>query len=242
MRFLNVAGMTAAIFLKMTAGLLAQTTNQQIETMTNDWCAAEGHDRAFCACMKSEIDQKVRPIASSDEALLVWLALFAGGSLNPMTVAQVMQSATPSEQQAAAMIFTQVPDLGASCEAPATELADTGNIDGTPYERFMVVCIAENEDEGLCTCLADNLQEQLSADDFELMVDLRVADFQGADDPLAVVAAERGLTGAEAEEALASNTRLLSGMMAVNPMACLGEVPGLSAIPGLPAIPGVPSQ
>lgn len=212
----------------------SQTAAEQMQDITNQWCAEEGHSDEYCGCFKAEVDEKVRPIAGSDEVLLAWMALHAGGAINPMTMAQILQKASPTDQQAAAMIFTQVPDLGASCAVPNANFQSAESIDGSPRERFMTVCIAENDEEELCGCMVDQMQSKLSENDFELLVDLRVAEFQGADDPLAVVADDRGLTREEAEEALSANSGLISGMMATNLMSCVGAVPGLQSLPGLP--------
>ena len=88
------------------------------------------------------------------------------------------------------------------------------------------------------------MEEIFSSDDFELFVDIREAEFNGADDAFAKVAEDRGLTRAEAETALQNNPAMIGGAMAMAgaAMQCMGGMPNMSGIPGMPQIPGMPGQ
>ena len=148
----------------------------------------------------------------------------------------LMQSIPQADNQSAAMMFMETMDMGESCsQGPA---AAAPKLEGTPRERMMTVCIAENEDEALCDCMVSKMEAQFNPDDFELMVDIREAEHRGAEDAFAEVAAERGLSREEAEQALMNNPAIIGASMSMGAsmMQCMG---GMPQMPTFPAMPGM---
>ena len=207
-------------------------------------CSDNGNSDAYCACYIRDFDARIVAASPSDNATLAFALMTGGGSMPPMDYMTSAQSIPQSDHEAAAMLRMRVSDLGDNCSQG--EVAAPEPMQGTPAERMTAICIEENENEALCQCMTGQLESKLSPDDFELIVDIREADAQGADDPLAKVAQDRGLSKTEAEDAIAMNRSLMGGMMGMNMMACMGGMPSMPAFPGgmpdLQNIPGMPRR
>ena len=148
---------------------------------------------------------------------------------------------TPQDQQALGPLMMQTMGVGDSCPqeevasaqaaaATASTAAMAGGPDGSPQERMLAMCMEDNDDRAACDCLVGKMSESLEPDDFELLVDIRQAEFNGADDPFAVVAQQRGLSGPQAQMELLSSQSMLMGVMGMNLMACMSGMPGMPAI------------
>ncbi|MEL6859900.1 MAG: hypothetical protein AAFO74_16045 [Pseudomonadota bacterium] len=204
--------------------------------IVSDACSMDGNSDQYCSCYQDEFETRVIAAAPSSNVALAWALMGTSGSaLSATEQLRLTQSVPQADHQAAGMMFIETMDMGENCtQGVSTATA----LSGTPYERMIHICVAENEDEILCNCMIGQMQSKLSEDDFELIADIREADFLGADDPLAVVAEDRGLTSAEAEEALAMNTAMMNSMMGMNLMSCFGDLP-----PGMPmSFPGMPAE
>lgn len=195
-------------------------------------CASNGNSSQYCTCYASQFETRVVGRAASPKATLAWALMNHGDALKTSEFASLTQSIPQADHQAAGMLLIETMDMGEGCSQGPAPAAT--RLKGTPKERMMKVCVAENEDKALCSCLVGEMESGLSEDDFELIVDMREAEYRGSEDPLAEVAAERGLTRAEAEEALGSNRAMLSGLMGMNAMKCLGGMPNMQGIPGFP--------
>ena len=103
---------------------------------------------------------------------------------------------------------------------------------------MIALCTADGAEMSTCTCAVDRMEAQFPPADFELIVDIREADARGEEDPLAAVAAERGLSADEARDALENNPAIIRGsmMMGQSMMQCMGGMPNLPA--GIPGLPG----
>ncbi|MEM1088303.1 MAG: hypothetical protein AAGH90_11280, partial [Pseudomonadota bacterium] len=205
--------------------------------IVSDACTADGNTDQYCACYQDEFETRVVASAESENIALAWALMGTGGSgLSTSEQLRLTQSLPQSDHQAAGMMFVQTMDMGEQCTQGPTVQATA--LQGTPSERMQAICVAENEDEQLCQCMTSQMESRLSPDDFELIVDIREAGFQGANDPLAKVAEDRGLTAKEAEEALAMNQSMMGGIMGMDMMACMtagtGGMPDLSNMPGFP--------
>lgn len=209
-----------------------QTGLMQTREIARQSCASAGNSEQYCQCYMADFESKVVSVSPSDNVTRAWVLMTAGSEMEPVKYMQMVQSVPQSDHQAAAMLMMQTSDIGAACTQGS--VSEAAPLSGTPYDRMMHICIADNEDESLCECTVSQLQSKLSEDDFELIVDVREAEFNGADDPLAVVAEDRGMTGAEAEEALAMNMAMISGVMSMNMMSCFGAMPGMPNVPGMP--------
>lgn len=195
-------------------------------------CTADGNSEHYCQCYMDDIERKVVSVSPSGNVTRAWVLMNAGSGMEPKAYMKMVQSVPQSDHQAAAMLMMQTMDVGEACsQGPASAAPQ---LSGTPYDRMMNICVAENEDETMCKCMVSQMKSKVSEDDFELIVDIREAQFNGADDPLAVVAEDRGLTADEAEEAMAMNMSMMSGMMSMNMMACMGGMPSMPSIPGVP--------
>lgn len=204
----------------------------QTREIARQACGSAGNSAQYCQCYMADFESKIVAVSPSDNATRAWVLMTAGSEMEPTTYMEMVQAVPQSDHQAAAMLMIQASDVGETCtQGLASEVTP---LSGTPYDRMMHICIADNEDEALCECTVSQLQSKLSEDDFELIVDVREAEFNGADDPLAVVAEDRGMTGAEAEEALAMNMAMISGVMSMNMMSCFGGMSGMPSIPGMP--------
>lgn len=203
--------------------------------IVSDACTADGNTDQYCACYKDEFETRVVASAPSDNIALAWALMGTGGSgLATSEYMRLTQSLPQSDHQAAGMMFMQTMDMGEQCtQGPA---AQAPAMQGTPSERMRAICIAENEDEALCGCMVDKMESQFSPDDFELIVDIREAEYRGAEDAFAEVAAQRGLSREEAETALMNNPAIISGSMSMGAslMQCMGGMPNMPAIPGIP--------
>lgn len=204
----------------------------QARMIVGNSCSSNGNSDQYCSCYASEFETRVVSASPSPNVILAWALMGHGDGLKTSEYAQLTQSIPQSDHQAAGMMFIQTMDMGETCSQGP--LPEATRLDGTPRERMIEVCVAENEDEAICNCMVDEMQANLSPDEFELMVDMREADYRGADDPLAEVAAERGLTRAEAEEALGGNQSLIAGVMGMNAVKCLGGIPNIQGFPGFP--------
>ena len=162
--------------------------------------------------------------------------------MTQMDYIATMQSLSREDQQAAGMMLMSTSDLGSNCTQGKP--AEVKPMQGTPKERMLNICITENEDRNLCECAVGKMEESFSPDDFELFVDIREAEFNGANDAFAKVAEDRGLTRAGAETALQNNPSIMGGAMAMAgaTMQCMGGMPNMSGIPGMPQIPGMPGR
>jgi len=205
---------------------------EQARSIAAGSCAQDGNSDQYCACFMDAFESQVVQRASSPSVVLAWTMMGTSvSSLSTMQQMNLMQSLEPQDQQAAAMLFTQTMDIADGCsQGPAPAVAA---LEGAPRERMMQICISENEDEALCECMVDGMEGQFSPDDFELIVDMREAEYQGAEDPLGVVASQRGLSASEAEEALANNPAIMAGTMAMASaaMQCIGGIPDMPAMP-----------
>jgi hypothetical protein len=226
------------------SGLSSGSKREQATAILANDCSDNGNSDAYCACYMRDFDARIVAASPSDNATLAFALMTGGGSMPPMDYMTSVQSVPQSDHEAAAMLRMSVSDLGDNCSQG--EVAAPEPLQGTPAERMTAICIEENENEALCQCMTGQLESKLSPDDFELIVDIREADAQGADDPLAKVAQDRGLSKAEAEEAMVMNRSLMGGMMGMDLMACMGGMPSMPAFPGgmpdLQNIPGMPRQ
>ncbi|MGJ8563551.1 MAG: hypothetical protein ACSHXY_08355 [Alphaproteobacteria bacterium] len=201
-------------------------------------CSSNGGSSSFCGCVMADFEKKVVQKSPRPGVTLAWALMRAGSSLPSDDLIQLTMASNRNDQKAAGQMFMSTMDVGDSCtEAKVTPKA----MKGDPRERMIEICTAENENKTMCICTTDKMRSKLSSDDFELIVDIREADFRGADDPLAEVAADRGLTAKEAEQAMMTNQSLMGGIMAMDMMSCMGGMPGMpdmSQIPGMPKLPG----
>jgi hypothetical protein len=198
-------------------------------------CSADGNSQQYCACFNEEFETRVIQKAASPNIALSWaLTRSSSSALAASEQLVLMQSIPNADHQAAGMLFVETMDIGEQCSQGPVAAAD--KLKGTPRERMMQICVADNADEALCGCMVDKMQAQFSEDDFELIVDIREADFNGADDALATVAEERGLTAEEAETALMNNPAIIGGAMAMGStlMQCMGGMPTMPMFPGMP--------
>ncbi|MEO1039599.1 MAG: hypothetical protein AAFX09_08635 [Pseudomonadota bacterium] len=204
------------------------------------YCSQTGNGEAYCGCYMREFEARVVQ-ASSPDVALAWALNFASDGIavsERMTFAQTMP---PAAMQQSAMLFASTADLGDSCPLTAQPDDETSSrLTGSPRDRLIQICIEDGADTAMCTCAVDRMEAQFPPADFELIVDIREADARGEDDPLAAVAAERGLTAAEAEEALQNNPAIMRGAMAMGQsmMQCMGGMPAMPNMPG--GIPGMP--
>lgn len=201
-------------------------------------CSADGNSAQFCACYMNEFETRVVQPSASPDVVLAWaLTGTSGSGLIGSDRIRLMQSVPQSDFQTAGMMMIETMDMGETCpRGPAPQAA---SLKGTPRERMMQICVAENEDESLCNCMINSMEAQFPPDDFELLVDIREAEFNGSDDPLATVAEQRGLSRDEAETAIMNNPAVIGGAMAMgaSAMQCMGGMPNMSNIPGMPGIP-----
>ena len=205
-------------------------------------CSQNGNSDTYCRCYMRDFESRVVGQTANGNVTLAWALMQGDSSMSQMDYIATMQSLSREDQQAAGMMLMSTSDLGSNCTQG--EPAEVKPMQGTPKERMLNICIAENEDRNLCECAVGKMEESFSSDDFELFVDIREAEFNGADDAFAKVAEDRGLTRAEAETALQNNPAMIGGAMAMAgaAMQCMGGMPNMSGIPGMPQIPGMPGQ
>lgn len=200
-------------------------------------CTNNGNSEHYCACYMRDFEARIVQTSSPDVAL-AWALNFAGEGVTASERMSLAQSVPREAMQQSASLFASTMDLGDSCSqaAPGEDAAPT-RMAGSARERMIALCTADGADARTCNCVVDRMEGALPPDDFELIVDIREAEARGADDPLAEVAAERGLTADEAEEALANNPAIIEGsmMMGQSMMQCMGGMPALpQGIPGMP--------
>ncbi|NQY13893.1 MAG: hypothetical protein HRT81_08560 [Henriciella sp.] len=203
--------------------------------IVNESCAAQGNSATYCTCYSQAYETDVAKKVDDPEVALAWALLNSGGAgLSTTDFMSMTQSIPQATHQAAGMMLIQTMELGSHCTQGQTIKA--ASLSGTPKQRMMEICVNENEDEALCSCTVGKMEAQFSPDDFELIVDIREAEFLGSEDALADVAEQRGLNRAEAEEALANNPAIIGGMMSMGAsmMQCMGGVPNMSGLPGMP--------
>jgi hypothetical protein len=221
--------------------LASDSNREKAAAILSNNCASDGNSAAYCACYMRDFDARIVSASPDDNATLAFALMTGGGSMPPMDYMSATQSLPQADHEAAAMLLMSVPDLGGSCTQG--EVVAPEPLQGTPADRMTAICMKDNDDAAMCQCMTGQLESKLSADDFELIVDLREADAQGAHDPLAKVAKDRGLSKAEAEEAMAMNRSLMGGMMGMDMMACMGGMGGFPpGMPDLQNIPGMPRQ
>lgn len=201
------------------------------ESLIESGCAAQGNSESYCACYMRDYRQIAASQMPDEDTALAWALLNFGDSLPQSEYIRLMQELPQQAQQSAVMMTMSTAQVGETCTQGASGVE--GKLSGSARSRMMKICMAENEDEALCNCMVDQMQEKLSASDFELVVDLREAEYRGIEDPLAHVAKERGLTRGQAEQGLGANQALTGGLMGMDVMSCLGGLPGGVAIPGL---------
>lgn len=205
---------------------------EQARTIVASSCSKDGNSEQYCTCFMDAFETKVVQRAPSEDVALAWTMIgTSASSLSTMQRMNLMQALEPQVQQAAGMLFAQTMDIADGCSQGPSPV--TAGLEGSPHQRMMQICISEHEDEALCSCMIDGMQDQFSPDDFELIVDIREAEYRGADDPLATVAEQRGLSAEEAEEALASNPAIMAGAMAMasSAMQCMGGMPNIPTMP-----------
>lgn len=225
----------------VTPDLTSGSKRAQAAAILSEDCTGNGNSDAYCACYRRDFETRVVQASPDDNTTLAFALMTGGGALSSLDYMAAVQSVPQSAHQAAAMIMMSVPNLGETCTQGETSTPHP--LQGTPAERMTAICVQENDNEALCQCMTGQLEGKLSPDNFELIVDIREADAQGADDPLAKVAADRGLSKSEAEEAMAMNQSLMGGVMAMDMMACMGGMPSMPSFPtGMPNIPGMPGQ
>ena len=203
-------------------------------------CASNGNSEHYCACYMRDFEARVVAPSSPDVAL-AWAVNFgAEGGISASERMSFAQSLPQSAMQEAGMLFAQTSDIGQACtQNPAGATGEARRRpEGTPRERMERLCLADGADAETCSCAAGRMEAAFPAADFELIVEIREADARGEDDPLAAVAAERGLSADEAREALENNPAIIRGtmMMGQSLMQCMGGMPDLPA--GIPGIPG----
>ncbi|MEM1402239.1 MAG: hypothetical protein AAGG55_02805 [Pseudomonadota bacterium] len=224
----------AAVNVREAPGSAAKAAGgpvDQARSIIESNCSKQGNSGEYCACYLNDFNDRVVPAASSGSVALAWVVSFSPfAEMGPQSMA-LMQQIPQADFQSAGMLMMQTMDIGESCAqgSTATDIADTA-LNGTAKERMTAICIEENDDQTLCRCLTEKMAAGLSEDDFELVVDMREAEFRGAEDPLATVAEQRGLTKAQAEAALMANRGLMGGVMNMDVMACMGGLPSTSGM------------
>jgi len=199
-------------------------------------CADEGNSEGYCGCYMKEFETRVVDQAPNGNAALSWALLQGNSAMTNMDYMTTIQSIPPADQKAAAMMLMDTSDLGETCPKMDETAAEPEPLGETPAERMMAICIEDNEDEALCRCMVDNMESKFPPDDFELIVDIREAEFRGSEDAFATVAEDRGLTRQEAETALKNNPAIMGGTMAMagSMMQCMGGMPSMPMFPGMP--------
>jgi len=215
--------------------LTGDDTTKARRIMTTS-CAAEGHSNAYCQCRMADFENRIVSKAARPGVVLAWAMMRGASGIPDEALLQIQLAAKKADQIEAGQLFATTYDVGESCQDAPSE--STQALKGDARTRMVAICMSENDNQPLCECTTDKMREKLSADDFELVVDIREADMQGADDPLAKVAADRGLTAEEGERALETNKSLMMGMMGADLMSCMGGMPDMSQMPGVPQLPG----
>ena len=210
----------------------ASKDDTSAEAILISGCSADGNSESYCACYMEDYRANVAPLMPDADTAKAWALLNYGGGLSRTAYMEAVRSIPQAAHERAGMLMMSTMDVGSSCtQGPS---AVDAPMEGSARERMMAVCIAENEDEALCGCMVDQMQEKLSEDDFELIVDLREAEYRGVEDPLAHIAEKRGLTRDEAEQALGMNQSMMGALMGMDMMACMGGIPGGFTMPGGP--------
>lgn len=214
------------------------STIENARKIVSDNCAADGNSSDYCGCYINDFEAQVVSRAKTPAVALAWALLNGSGALSDSQYISTMQSIPEADMRSAAMMNLETMDLGGQCSKGQTSTAPA--LTGTAEERMIKICMSENDNRQLCECTTSKMKSKLSVTDFKLIVDIREADHQGADDPLAKVAADRGMTTKQAEQAMMTNQSLMGGMMGMDLMSCMGGMPNLSNIPGMPDISQFP--
>ncbi|MAK61119.1 MAG: hypothetical protein CMK09_09100 [Ponticaulis sp.] len=224
-------GEAEAIIEKANAGpsVMKTETNdlRRARTIIADGCSAQGNSDTYCGCIASEFRTKIVPAAGTPKVASGWaFMLYGADALPDADFMNGMQSlSTSGEMESVAMFVGQAPDIESVCyEREKAAAVPASGLTGSAYERQVEMCTSDGTDEVMCECMANQMQESLGPDDFELIVDIREAEYLGHEDGFEKVAADRGLTKEEAEQAMAMNNQMISGVMSMDPMACIGDI------------------
>lgn len=168
-----------------------QGDQAKAERLMQTSCKQQGNSPRHCQCVMKDFDQKAVNRSPRPGVTLAWVAMRNGSKIDSNELMQLMQNTNRQDQQDAAQLFMTTLDVGDNC---AEKEAANITLAADPRERMMKTCMADVEDGSICNCLVDKMQSKLNDDDFELVVDIRDAESQGAEDPLEAVAEDRGLT------------------------------------------------
>ncbi len=204
--------------------------NSKADYLMQNVCQRQGKSEGECECVMTDFTQKVVQRSSRPGVALAWVVMRNSADIDSTELLQLTQQLNRQDQQEAAQLFMSTLDVGEKCNDVRTKSID---LEGDPRARMMKICLADMEDETICNCVVDKMQGQLNQDDFELVVDLRDADFQGAEDPLEKVASDRGLSREQIDRALGGNKSLIGGMMSMDVLSCVGNLPDLGQFQGL---------
>ncbi len=202
--------------------------------LVDGYCRAEALDAARCACVQDAFAEET---AGSDPELARAMAFFLGQpGLTPNQMLAAVQSLDQTLFPTATMQAVSL-DLLAACPTAEEVTAATDLAALSLRDRYVVTCSEGDEVlQAPCSCAADQLQANLDPLEFELIVDIQVAEYNGAEDGFAAVAEARGLTRDEAEDALAaSGPSMMAATSAM--MGCMATVPGLQEM--LQSMPGM---
>ncbi len=122
----------------------------------------------------------------------------------------------------------QLPATIVNLDSTSEAVPTSRDLDDSARARMDNICTVNIGDQAICNCVIDKMQTNLSVDDFELVVDIRQAEHDGADDPLAAVAENRGWTRSQAQDKLGTNIGLIAGMMNMDVLACVGGMPDMT--------------
>ena len=177
--------------------------------------------------MVKDFRANVVPKATKASHAFGWAVLqFGNDGMNQSDFLAALQSMSQEDQMAAGQLLGTTPEIGQNCRkqnVSAKEDKKKG-LSGDATQRMMKICESDGTPKAMCECTTNSMKSSLGADDFELIVDIREAEHLGYDDPMKKVAEDRGLTKAEAEQAMAMNQQLMSGMMNMNLISCLGDM------------------
>lgn len=199
----------------------------QAEDIITAACKSQGKTDSQCTCMVKDFRANVVPKATKASHAFGWAVLqFGNDGMNQSDFLAALQSMSQEDQMAAGQLLGTTPEIGQNCRkqnVSAKEDKKKG-LSGDATQRMMKICESDGTPKAMCECTTNSMKSSLGADDFELIVDIREAEHLGYDDPMKKVAEDRGLTKAEAEQAMAMNQQLMSGMMNMNLMSCLGDM------------------
>jgi hypothetical protein len=209
------------------AAIMTGNDETKARNIMQNSCLKTNNSESYCRCVMSDFEAKVVSRSPRPSVTLAWVVMHGGADIRSDTLMQMMMQAKREDQQAAAQLFMSTMDVGDSCvkAKPETELT---RLKGDAFSRMIKVCLADVGDETICNCTTNKMRDKMTPDDFELIVDLREAEFQGASDPLAIVAKQRGLSAQQAQEAMLMNQSLMGSVMAMDLMSCVGGMPDMS--------------